>query len=771
MALLSLSWLEVARFRRSLLTKLALVVAFMLPAVYAGANIAANWDPTGRLSNLTGAVVDQDQPAQTTGADGKTNTVAAGTELTDTLTEDGAAGLNWRRVSDPQEAADGLRDGTYAAVMTIPPTFSADLTSVGAKQPRPAKISVVSDDAQNFVLANIVTNLTTNLRDSLAASTTEKYLDNVYVGFNTLHDQIGSAADNATKLADGTASADTGADELVVGLGDLRNGTGQLGGGTTTLKKGATSLADGTGTLASGAGSAADGAATLSHGLDKLHTGSSQLPAQTRQLADGATTVADGADGVADGAEQLAAGVHKLTKAVDGAAQVPAALTGLKATLGQASGTVGEARSDLRADVLPRIKRLADADPSNADLQQLLDAAQELDANLNPSLGGAADRLDEAAGAAGQLADGTQRLTAGLQTLDTQVGQLATGARQVATGAEHVATGNSKLADATPALAEGIQQADNGAQQLAAGTGQLASGADDAASGARKLADGAAKVDSAAHQLAAGTGDAQQGAQRLADGTAQLADGSDKLADGLHSGADDIPSYDSADRANRSAVGAQPVTVDRVRNNHVAYYGEGLAPLYIALSLWIGGMVTYMLLRAVSKRALASTASSWRAALSGWLPGGFFAVVQAVVAVTLLHVIVGLDAPNLVATAAFAVLVAGVFAAIHQCLNALFGGVGRLVALLLLILQLAAAGATYPVQTAPGFFTALHSWLPLTYAVQGLRHLIAGGSTATVWTSVIALLGFGAVAFAITLFACHKARTWSIAKLHPSLSL
>lgn len=37
------------------------------------------------------------------------------------------------------------------------------------------------------------------------------------------------------------------------------------------------------------------------------------------------------------------------------------------------------------------------------------------------------------------------------------------------------------------------------------------------------------------------------------------------------------------------------------------------------------------------------------------------------------------------------------------------------------MLQLTSAGGTYPVQTSPGFFGAIHPYLPMTYVVDGLR--------------------------------------------------
>ncbi|NAZ83153.1 ABC transporter permease [Kineococcus sp. R8] len=370
--------------------------------------------------------------------------------------------------------------------------------------------------------------------------------------------------------------------------------------------------------------------------------------------------------------------------------------------------------------------------------------------------------------AAGQgLAGAVQQLGAARQGVD----ELAAGADRLATGATAVSDGAAQLARAAPALAGGVASAADGAAALATGTRQVSAGATSAAAGAERLAAGSGTLDTGAQELATGAGTARDGAARLADGTAQLADGSTQLADGLRSGADAVPTYGDADRAQRSQVAAAPVQSRATRAHAVDVYGEGLAPYFVCLALWIGGMITYMVLRAVSPRALATTAGSWRAALSGWLPGAAFGVVQAVALFASLHVFLGFDAASPWATVAFAVLVAVVFTSIHQCFTALLGGVGRLVALVLLMLQLASAGGTYPVATAGPFFEALSPYLPMTYGVQGLRRLVAEGATAQVWTDVGALVVAGLLAIGVTLLACHRRRTWSVTRLHPSLSL
>ena len=96
---------------------------------------------------------------------------------------------------------------------------------------------------------------------------------------------------------------------------------------------------------------------------------------------------------------------------------------------------------------------------------------------------------------------------------------------------------------------------------------------------------------------------------------------------------------------------------------------------------------------------------------------------------------------------------------------------GRLVALILLMLQIGAAGGTHPVETTPPFFQAMALFLPMTYAVERLRGLIAGGNILGVAHSTVMLLVFGAGTLTLSAFVSSRKRVVTVAQLYPSLEL
>ena len=654
MSIFSLSGIELSRFRRSRLTKAALVVVATVPALYGGLYLTANWDPVGHLDNLSAAVVDEDQPATVTASDGSTSTLDAGSDLVSRLTSSDDSGFTWVETS-AVEASEGLADGTFAATITVPAGFSADIASVGGDAPEQAKLTVTTDDATNYIVGSVTTTIASALRQQLQSSVTDDYLDNIYTAFTSIHDELGTASDGATQLSTGLDTLDESTSALPAQTRELADGAASAEDGSATLAAGATAVA-------SGATQAATGATSLSSGASSLAAGADSLAGGTAQVSTGAGQVSQGATSVSDGLASLAAGYAVLTDA--------------------------------------------------------------------------------------------QRIAA--------IDALAAGAAETASGASAVATGASTSADGAASLSAGADQVSDGTASLATSLGTLSDGAVSVSSGASAL-------DAGLGTLVDGTEALATGSTTLASGVSSLRTGADSLSAGLASGVAEVPSYTDTQRANLAAVAADPIDLVRVHDNAVDYYGEGLAPYFIPLALWVGGIVTYLVLRALSPRALASTARSVRVALGGLGQGVLFATLQALVLLGILVLAVGLRSPHLPAVFAFTVLVAITFTSIHQALVALLGGIGRLVALVLLMLQLTSAGGTYPVGTSPGFFSAISPFLPMTYAVDGLRRLIAGGDTSYVWTPVLALLLTLVLAVSLSVFAAHRRRMWTVGKLHPAL--
>jgi putative membrane protein len=714
----NLARLELRRFTRSPLTRAALALLTLVPLLYGALYLWAFWDPYGNVNKIPVALVVEDRPA--TASDG--TRVDAGRDLADKLVERDV--FAWHR-TDQAEAARGLEDGAYHLELRIPAEFSADLVTPPDpdRSPERGTLSVVSDDATNYLSGLLARSAFTEIRTAAATSAARGYVDKMLVGFTDIKAQTREAADGAGKLADGTGRARTGADQV-------DDGTGRA--------------AAGAGTLADGLDTASAGARDLATGLAALDAGAAQLADGTARAAAGSRLLADRVDAVAGPAvpalrRDAASIAAAATTIADGADLVAANLDALPALAGQAVTGTTTARDQLDA--------LAAAHPELAG---------------DPRLAAAREAAGQAVTTATQIRD---RVGAGdLAALRTRLRQVAATARQVAAAAPHLADDVARARAQVDQLADGMAAVATGADRLAAGTHR-------AAGGANQLAGGLYRLDSGARQLDAGLTSLSAGTARLASGLATLDGGAHDLAHGLADGADRIPGYDAADRAQRAGILADPVGLHRDVRHAAKTYGVGFAPYFLALALWVGAMISYMLLRPLTRRHVMAGGPAWRVALAGYLPGVAVGVAQAGALFLVLRFGLGLHPVHPVAMAAFLALAAASFAAILQFLGARLGPAGRIVALALLMLQLTSSGGTYPVQTSPGFFQALHPWLPMTYVVDSLRHLVSGGPAGTVVRGSLVLAAFAAGALLLTTAAARRARRLTPTGLHPELAM
>ncbi|MEU6868643.1 YhgE/Pip domain-containing protein [Streptomyces sp. NPDC046876] len=528
-------------------------------------------------------------------------------------------------------------------------------------------------------------------------------------------------------------------DKIFVSFSDLHDKTAEAADGADKLKNGASDAQEGAKKIADALDTAVEkngeltgGLQTLNDGADQLETGANAVAAGTQAVADkvnGAADkarpylknpqqVADTAELVADTAQVVGKNLDSIAKNAPLAAKLSKQAAALAAD-GHTTYCTGAAAAKMPPGACDKLKKIKDTTAQAAELTGDLDALVK-DSN-------------------GDLA-----------TLKKQLADLEKQARQ--------------LADAAPGLSTNLESAvaqanalNSGAHKVAAGLTKLHAGIGSAGDGSAAIGRGVAKIGDGAHSLDGGL--------------YKLVDGNGALADGLHQGVDKIPDYDQQQRDARTQVMADPVKLANQSLHKAPNYGTGFAPYFIPLSLWVGAMVAYMLIAPMNKRALAAGASPWRIALAGWLPVAGLGTLQVAALMSVLHWGLGLEMARPALTIGFLVLVTGCFAAIVQWLNAKFGAAGRILVLAFLMLQLTSAGGTYPVQTSPGFFNAIHPYLPMSYIVEGLRRLITGGDLAPVWQGCAVLVAFTAGALALTSLAARGKQVWTMDRLHPELSL
>ncbi|MEU9053958.1 YhgE/Pip domain-containing protein [Streptomyces sp. NPDC048384] len=554
---------------------------------------------------------------------------------------------------------------------------------------------------------------------------------------NYIVGQISRTVFSEVREAASTKASRSFLDKIFVSFSDIHGKTVKAANGADKLEGGIGKAEKGSKDLADGLKDAKKGSGKLSTGLKKLNTGAGDLEDGSRRVAEGTQTLADRVNGVD---KKIGPFLKDNEKTIGDTAQLVA-------------DTSGAIRNNLD-DLVERAPGAAKGAHTASDALNLIHQTRCEDPVLPDPACSDLKKAKQSAADVAVIADDLNTLIA------DQDGDLKKLDKHLATLQKQ----SQALADRAPRLSEDLDDAVARINKLNQGAGKVAAGA-------KKLHSGLGSAKSGAADLDSGVGELKSGAVDLNGGIYKLVDGSGKLSDGLHDGAEKIPDYDKKAREQRTEVMSDPVQLVSRDMHKAPNYGTGFAPYFIPLSLWVGAMVAYMVITPMNRRALAAGASAWRIALAGWLPVVAIGALQTVALMSVLHWAVGLQMVRAAGTVGFLFLVTACFAAIVQWLNARFGAAGRILVLAFLMLQLTSAGGTYPVQTSPGFFNALHPFLPMSYVVDALRRLITGGGLEPVWHACVVLVAFTAGALALTALSARRRQVWTLDRLHPELTL
>ena len=454
------------------------------------------------------------------------------------------------------------------------------------------------------------------------------------------------------------------------------------------------------------------------------------------QAADGATQIAGYVDQAGTGADQLAGG---LTKAVDeGAAPLTTGMQQLSSGLGTLSTVI-------------------------APLPQVADGFAEASSGISSGISFLKTVLDEETAASYAIDDRQKALEADIAALSADVPTLTpeqTQARlaQLQETAAGIRVSSFTVTLALGADALGVGELEKYSTELseaqsafAAATPLLTTGISGAAGASSQLATGMAS-------LTGGLRDAAKGASDLGGGLHQLSTAPQELGTKLQEGSDQIPAYTADQQKQLATVVTQPILTAQSSVEGAPSPAAAIAAVVIPLALWLGAFAVYLLLVPFTRRALDSTASTFRVVVSALAPAALLGLVQAA-AVAVVLFAVGVDPARLAGGILFSLLMSLVFVTLHQGLIALLGQTGRILSIALLAVQIAAAAVIIPTGLSSSLYTGLASLLPLTNAITGLQALLSGGPLDTVLGAAAALAVFGLIGLALSLVAASRQRS------------
>lgn len=668
---------DMMRVRNNVIALVVIIGISVVPCLYAWFNIAASWDPYSNTGNLKVAVASVDE-----GYEGSLIPIEIniGDKVLSALREN--TQMEWVFTTE-EKATSGVKSGKYYAAIVIPKDFSNKMMSVFSEKVEKPEITYYSNAKENAIAPKVT---------DKGAGAVQRQVNEVFI--ETVSDTtltVLQAVSNMTQAS--------GAETIVDNLNTNLN---QIAGDLTASAGLLESFSDMTGSAQKLLNSTTEFLQTVQQQtkesrqtFQETSKTFSGLDDSMDAAADSVGTALKSAENVYDQMDQVISGAFSDESA--DAQQIASTLD----TLAGQVGSVVTAYTSVRDSVAAVADKYPETSPLVDAIVVRMDTSIQQQKNLQSKLQDSAKGLRDA--------------TTDLGTARSELKDLAAKNRENMSGmsASYKSSVQKSLNQLSASLTSSKQEISSLLSQL-----------DQSANGIYKLTDTA---DSDLSEIQKVLGDS---GELLAEASDRIADTTAKL-DEMETSGDfsELEALISGDKSAISTFLAAPVSLDTHKIYEIANYGSSMAPFYSVLSIWIGGIVLVAMLKVnVSENC---TKGLKNVKLHQIYFGRFitFMIVglfqSTLIALgDLLYLGIQCEHPFLFLLGCwFSSLV---FVNIIYTLTVSLGDIGKAVSVILLVVQVAGTGGTFPIEVAPSFFRAVYPLLPFTHSMAALRETVGG---------------------------------------------
>ncbi|MCJ7840070.1 YhgE/Pip domain-containing protein [Lederbergia sp. NSJ-179] len=679
----------------------------ILPSLYAWFNIAAMWDPYSHTGNLPIGVVNEDK-----GATVRDQEINAGKELIDTLKDNKTMQWNF---TNRKDAMEKVEYGDYFAVIIIPEDFSEKLGTVLSDKPEKARMEYYVNEKLNAVSPKITEKGASVIADQISSKFISTVNGVIFELFNDLGLELEENLPDIEKFEDYIFTLEEHLPEISEMLNKSLSDASSAG---NILNKAQ-------GALPEAKEYTENGLSTINKTLNYMNEAEERLNAiapKIKQDVAKVHAIADQINQFLDQAQNSGIDMNagkkvqeKLENQLNDGIQtldtVEQALKQLQETNAQLppssnEETEGEqASNNLSKEQIDQA--IAHTDELKNDLVQLQSDVAQMDEFLKrtENAGKVFEQIHQAAANANvKLDEFVKEYQNNIEpTILKEVGK----AKQTLTGAKGI------LVEIQSTLPEVEKVLNNTQKNLNEGKGML-----EYASGEFPYVNDKIK--------------------QLANKIREVQEDTD---------INEIIQLLRNDPSAERSFFEEPVVLNQNELFPIKNYGTGMTPFYTVLAVWVGALLLISLLSVdVHHDDVYTGRQIYFGRFFTFLTIGF---VQTLVVTLGDLFILGVEAKHPVWLVVFGLLVSLVFILIVYSLVSVFGNVGKALAIIMLVLQIAGSGGTYPVQLLPKFFQIINPFLPFTYAVDLMREAVGG----IVWgralrdIGVLALCGVIAIIF------------------------
>lgn len=666
--------------KRLVKNPLALVIAIglcVIPSLYAWFNIYSNWDPYASTANIRVAVVTEDEGY--TQSDG--TAVNMGEDVLEELKENDKIG--WVFTDTKEEALKGVYSGEYYAAVIISPDFTYSMYNVFKEDFKNPTIIYYENEKKNAIAVKITDTAVSTLKQSINQKFIEVVTSNIFEqtnhlsgeiengdGFSEFVQKLESLNQNLISYSSMIDTFIDGNAALTAAVSDANDGIPDL---SEKIKGGANSFSDAKSNLASTQTSLDSFSQNVQQTMDGIKSSIDRISSDISN-----THLAENAQKTAD----------SLNQTVTDTAALRSQLNDLQKSLMEtAAGDVmqGEAKQTIQ-EILDTIGTIG----GGAD--DILNAINGINQNHTEVSGTIVSDMVNAS-----MGNMTQILTSCSQAVtnmkDVYVSSLVPQLNNVINGMSQMLTNVTDLL--------------NNLNQTLGDMSVIFTGIETTVSGTSESLEQIQKV--------------------IGDVSGKLT----QLLDRMNAAGEDekvqaFLTFMQGDPEGYGEFFSQPVVVTTEEIYPIPNYGSAMTPFYSVLALWVGGTILVALIKVKAEPKGLTNVKSYQLFFGRYLLFFVMGQLQTLIIVLgdlyLLHC--QILYPGLFwLAAAFASLT---FTLLIYALALSFGDIGKAAAVVIMVVQIAGSGGTFPIELLPAIYRNIYIFFPFPYAINALRETIGG---------------------------------------------
>lgn len=645
----------------------------ILPSLYAWFNIRASWDPYGSTKGIKVAVVNKDK-----GYKINSTQLNVGEDIIEELKNNHDIGWVF---TDEKDANYGVNHGQYYASIVISESFSKDITSFLDENPKKPELIYNVNEKTNAIAPKITDKGASSIQQSVSQTFVEMVNGVIFENFNKIGVEIENQRPNLEKMIDVISNLNSSMDEVEVLINELYEGS-------ITVQQFTNKIAENVPLMEETINSAIS---VADEGKDIIEKSKKDIEVISPFVREKLIFARD----KAKEAEKLVSGILDLSNSIE----VSDTLKRVKVLMVNMEATITNL-----ADTIDQINKVA----NNSTLKEISKQLRAMSETINSQIS-ILDKLIESADKGENVAEDT------LIELKNSIVQIEKFLDDKI---------NSFDTEIKPALDQAMIE--------------LTTIADNSL---KLLNDAKSDIPTVENLLKLGKkgGDfGEENLRKIKDELPYIKESISNLNEKLSVFNDDevidmIIGLLKTNATSAKTFISTPVDLVQQGVYKIPNYGSAMSPFYTVLAIWVGTLILASILTVeVNEFKGEEKLKSYEKFFGKYLFFLTIALVQGVIIAIGDKYLLGCYIANTKLFMLSAILCSLVFSMIVYTLVSVLGNVGKAIGVILLVLQVAASGGTFPVEVTPPFFQAINPFLPFTYAIGVMREAVAGPIKANV---------------------------------------